>query len=214
MQPNFPDTTENPRGFGGTPDPEEPANADGSVNATEEEQMQHDLLATRARKMIFGPAKEDILTMLGASEAPSKAMGEAGAMIMKSLWTAAKEGGMEIPSDVVIEAGTEVVDDLNELGKSAGVFKYDDKKSEDSELEQAMLWGVKYYGDGLVTGGEISPEMMQEAQQLTAEGIEEEGGPKAPQQTPIAAGVGQAMQQGAPQGAPPPPSGGLVAGAM
>ena len=62
----------------------------------------------------------------------------------------------------------------------------------------------------MVTGNEISPEMMKEAQQLTAEGIEEEGGPKAPQQTPIAAGVGQAMQQGA----PPPPSGGLVAGAM
>ena len=211
MEPNFPDKTENPRGFGGTPDPEPEANKDGSIPATEEEQMQHDLLATRARKMVFGPAKDNVLKMLGSSESPSKAMGQAGAMIMKSLWTAAKNGGMEIPSDVVLEAGTEVVDDLNELGKASGVFQYDDQESEDEELQQALLWGVKYYGDGMVTGNEISPEMMKEAQQLTAEGIEEEGGPKAPQQTPIAAGVGQAMQQGAP---PPPPSGGLVAGAM
>jgi hypothetical protein len=217
MEPNFPDTTQDPRGFGGTEDPEPQENADGSIDATPEEQEQYDLLTVRARKIMFGKAKDDVLTMLGSAESPAQGIGQAGAMIMKTLYQAAKQNGMDIESDVMIEAGTEVADDLNELGKSAGVFEYDSQEEENKEMEDAMLWGVKYYGDGMVTGNEISPEMQKEAQRVTAEGIESEGGPQR-KEDPIGEGVKQAMgppggQPGGQPGAAPPP-GGLVAGAM
>ena len=39
-----PDSTENPRGFGGTPDPEPETDADGNEYATEDEQLDYDLL--------------------------------------------------------------------------------------------------------------------------------------------------------------------------
>jgi len=207
MQPNLPDQTTNPRGFGGTPDPAPAENEDGSVDATEAEQMQYDMLTVRARKMIFGKGKEKILTMLGSSESPSKAIGQAGAMIMKALWQAAKKQGTEIASDVMIEAATEVADDLNELGKAKGIFKYDDQKSEDEEMEQAILWGIKFYGDGMVQSGEITPEIQKAAQEETARGIESEGGPK---RKPIAEGVNKAM---GPQSGMQP-QGGLVGGQM
>jgi hypothetical protein len=212
MEPNFPDTTEKPRGFGGTEDPSE-ENADGSVNATEQEQMQYDLLTVRARKMMFGKAKDNILEMLGSSESPAQAIGQAGAMIMKSLLQAAKQNGMVIANDVAIEAGTEIADDLNELGKHAGVFKYDDQESENAEMEDAMLWGVKYFGEGMVADGEISPEMQKSAQAETASGLESEGGPKR-KADPIGDAVSQASQPApqAPQAAPP--QGGLVGGQM
>lgn len=214
MEPNFPNQTENPRGFGGTDDPEPELNEDGTINATEDEQMQYDLLTVRARKMMFGPAKDDVLEMLGSSESPAQGIGQAGAMIMKALWMGAKESGMDIDSDTMIEAGSEIADDLNELGKAEGIFEYDDQASEDAEMEDALMYGVKNYGDGMVEGGEITPEMMSEAQQQVAEGIESEGGPKASsttqnQQTPIAQGVSQAVAPAA-----PPPQGGLVGGQM
>lgn len=193
---NFPDETENARGFGGTADPEPETNEDGSVNATEEEQMQYDLLTVRARKMIFGDAKENVLEMLGSSESPAQGMGHAGAMILKSLIDAAASKGMEIGADVGTEAGTEVVDDLNELGKSAGVFQYDDEESEAKEVEEALLWGVKYYGEAMQGEGKITPEMQKSAQALTVEGLAEEQGPQK-KANPIGDAVSQATQ---PQG--------------
>jgi len=202
---NFPDETENARGFGGTADPEPETNKDGTVNATDEEQMQYDLLTVRARKMIFGPAKEKVLGMLGSSESPGKGMGQAGAMILKSLIDAAASKGMEINSDVGAEAGVDVVDDLNELGKSAGVFQYDDKESEAKELEDALLWGVKYYGEAMQSDGAITPEIQKQAQQITVEGLaEEQGAAPKKKSDPIKEGVGQAMQ----------PQAGLVGGNM
>ena len=193
MEPNFPDETENPRGFGGTPDPEPEANEDGSINATEEEQMQYEMLAVRSRKMIFGPAKENVLKMLGASESPAKGMGEAGAMILKSLIDAAATKGTEISVEVGTEAGTEVIDDLNELGKSAGIFEYDDKESEVKEMQDALLWGVKFYGEAM----NVSPEMKKQAQALTVEGLASEQPQTKKKSDPIAEGVSQAMK---PQG--------------
>ena len=197
MEQNFPDQTEKPRGFGGTADPEPDPNEDGSVNATEEEQMQYDMLTVRSRKMIFGPAKDDVLKMLGASESPAKGMGEAGAMILKSLIDAAATKGTKINADVGTEAGTEVIDDLNELGKSAGVFQYDDEESEVKEMQDALLWGVKFYGEA----ANASSEIKKQAQVLMVEGMAEEQGSKnqgpKKKSDPIAEGVSQAMQ---PQG--------------
>ena len=133
--------------------------------------------------------------MLGSSESPGKGMGQAGAMILKSLIDAAASKGMEINSDVGAEAGVDVVDDLNELGKSAGVFQYDDKESEAKELEDALLWGVKYYGEAMQSDGAITPEIQKQAQQITVEGLaEEQGSAPKKKSDPIKEGVGQAMQ--------------------
>jgi hypothetical protein len=203
MEPNFPDKTTDPRGFGKTPELPPEENEDGSVNATDEEQMQYDLLTVRARKMIFGPAKEEVLKVLGSSDTPAKGIGQAGAMLMKSLLMAAKNSGQQIGSEVAIEAGTEIADDLNELGKASGVFQYEDQEEEDMEMEDAMLWGVKFYGDGMVTSGEITPEIQKAAAQQTADSVAAEGAPKK-KANPIGDAVGQAMQ----------PKGGLISGQM
>jgi len=149
-----PDSTEDPRGFGGTPDPEPMEDADGNIPATEAEQLDYDLLTVRARKMMFGKGKNKILKMLGTSEAPAQAIGKVGSMLVKSLMTSAKESGREISGDVAINAGGEIANDLNDLGKANGVFVYDDEESEKSELADALLWGVKYYGDGMLAAGE------------------------------------------------------------
>ena len=141
--------------------------------------------------------------MLGTSESPAKAMGKVGAMLIKSLTMSAKEKGRQIAPDAAIAAGTEIVDDLNELAKANGVFKYDSPEDEQQELSDSLLWGVKFYGDGMLANGEITPEFQKMAQQQVQEGLAEEG---VSQPTPIAAGVNQAMEQSTQTG--------LVSGAM
>jgi hypothetical protein len=194
------DTIENPRGFGGTPDPEPVTNAEGEIPATEEEQLDYDLLTVRARKMIFGPGKEKILKMLGTSQSPAQGIGKAGSMIIKSLMDSSKEQGREIDPEVALNAAPEVIDDLNELAKVNKVFQYDSPEDEQKELQDAMLWGTKYYGDGMVANGEITPDMKNLAKRQVQEGIAGEQN-KGPKKKPIAAGVGQAMA--APAQAPP-----------
>ncbi len=207
MEGKLQSTTENPRGFGGTPDPEPETNADGDVMATDDEQMDYDLLTVRARKMMFGKGKEKILKMLGTSESPAKGIGKVGSMLIKSLMDAGKQSGREISGETAINAATEIAEDLNDLAKANDVFKYDSPEDEMKELEDAILWGVKFYGDGMIANGEITPEMKKNAKQQVDEGLAEEGN-TAPQKKPMAAGVGKAMA-GPPAGPP-----GLVGGAM
>jgi len=199
-----PDSTENPRGFGGTPDPSPETDADGNEYATEDEQMDYDLLTIRARKMIFGQGREKILKMLGTSESPAKGIGKVGSMLVKSLMDASKQAGREIAGDVAIHAAGEIAGDLNDLGTANKVFQYDSPEDEEKELADAMLWGVKFYGDGMISANEISPEMQKIAKQEVEEGLESEG-KSVPKKTPLAAGVSQAVN---------PQQPGLVGGAM
>ena len=190
-----PDSTENPRGFGGTPDPEPETDADGNEYATEDEQLDYDLLTVRARKMIFGKGREKILKMLGTSESPAQGIGKVGSMLIKSLMESSKQAGREIAGDVAINAAAEIAKDLNDLGVANKIFQYDSPEDEEKELADAMLWGVKYYGDGMIANNEITPEMQKIAKQEVEEGLKSEG-KSVPKKTPIAAGVAQALSPG------------------
>ena len=192
------------RGFGGREDPAPELNESGEAAATEEEQQDYELLTVRARKLIFGDSKDKILTMLGTSETPSKGMGKAAAMIIKSLMDSAKQGGRELSQEAALEAGTDIIEDLSDLAKSNKVFEYDDDSDEQTQLEDAMLWGVKFFGDGQLQAGEITPELQQHARQVMDEGIAQE---KAGKPNKVNAAVKDAINQ--PATAP-----GLVSGAM
>lgn len=186
-------TTENPRGFGGTPDPEPEVNEAGEELPTEEEQMDYDLLTIRGRKMIFGKGKEKILKLLGTAETPAQGIGQAGSMIIKSLMASSKQSGREIDGNTAMHAATEIATDLNDLAKKNGVFQYDSPEDEQQELEDAMLWGAKYYGDGALSTGEITPEWQAMAQKQMDEGIAEEVA-KAPK--PKEDKLGSAVKKG------------------
>lgn len=198
--------TENPRGFGDTP---EDAMQDETENATPAEQQDYDLLTIRARKMIFGKGKEKILELLGSSESPSKGIGKAGSMLMKSLIQSAKQQDRDISPEAAINAGAAIADDLNELAKANGVFQYDSPQEEEKELKDGVLYGVKLFGDGMIASGELTPEITSLAQKQVKDAIAEEGDQATTPNTqmkPVNAAVNQAMGQ--------PQPAGLVGGAM
>lgn len=192
------------RGFGGTPDPKPPTDETGAELPTKQEQMDYDLIVVRAQKMIFGDGKDNILKMLGTSQTPAEGLGKVAAMIIGSLTKSAKQSGRDLSPDAALSAGSEVVQDLSDLAKANGVYQYKDDQEEVSQLQDAMLYGVKAYGDGMVANGDITPEMQQVAKKQVQEGLaqEQSGNPGGGMQ-PVAQGVQAAMQ---PQG--------MVAGAM
>jgi len=182
-------TTNNPRGFGGTPDPQ---TEDEKLQASPEEQQDYEMLVIRGRKIIFGEGKDKILEMMGSSEEPAKGLGQAASMIVKSLTSAAKEQGREIGADAAINAGTVIVSELNELAVANGIFKYESEQDEDPEIKDGVLWGVKLYGDGMIQSGELTPEIQESAISQVTAAIQEDA-QKNPQKTPMASAVGEAV---------------------
>lgn len=205
MEGMLKDRTEKPRKFGDNADPEEV-----DMQATPEEQQDYEILVIRSRKIMFGAGKEKILTLLGAAESPAKGIGRAGSMLIKSLMQSGEQQGRKMSVDAAANAGANVGADLNDLAKANGVYKYDSPEEEEKELKEGVLWGVKLYGDGMISGGEISPEMQGLAKKEIIQAIEEETGDKMPdtQMKPANAAVNQAMNQ--PQQEPQ----GLISGAM
>ena len=181
--------------------------------------MDYDLLVIRARKMMFGSGRANILKMLGSSETPAQGLGQVGSMLIKSLRESAKQGGRDISDEVAINAAAEIGKDLSDLAKSAGVYKYDSDKDELSELQDAMLWGVKYYGDGMIQSGEITPEMQAQAAKVTKEQntLEVERNPMSDDQKKS---LQQSVKQGIDDGGAPagptagPGANGIIGGAM
>lgn len=208
MQDMIKDGTEKPRAFGGAPEVKPDLDEEGNELPTEDEQLDYDMLVVRARKMMYGKGRESVLKLLGSSEMPSKGMGQAGAMLIKTLVQSAKEQGREISPDAAISAGEEIIEDLNELAKANNVYEYESQEDEISEMQDAMLWGVKFYGDGTLQAGEVTPEMKQQASQFMKQGLEQErtnAEQSHPQKKPVAQAVSQAVNQ---------PGGGIINSAM
>ena len=139
--------------------------------------------------------------MLGSSERPSQGLGKVAAMLIKSLRQSAKQSSREISDEVALNAGAEIIEDLSDLAKSAGVYTYESEEDEKSELEDSMLWGVKFYGDGMIQSGEITPEMQAQATKITKEGTQREydNAPK-PKEDKVRDGVRKGIVSGAAQG--------------
>ena len=190
------DSTENPRAFGDRPEIEPESNVDeeGNTQASEDEQMDNDFIVVRARKMMFGAGRENILKQLGSSPTPAEGIGKVASMMVRALVQSAKEGGRNVSEDAAINAGHEIGEDLNDLAKSNGVFEYDSEEDEMAELQDASLWGVKYYGDEMIANNEITPEMQQQAQKTMADGVANEGG--GMKKNPVAEGVEKAVKPG------------------
>ena len=151
-------TTGKSHAFGDTPEVEEPTNEDGSVNATEEEQTQYDLIVARAIKMIHGKGMDNILKTLGSAETPAQGIGQVTAQIVTTLKQSAKEGGMQISDDVLQNAGMEIIEELSELAENKGVYQYDSPEEEESEMADAALYAIRNYEQQRMKSGEVGPE--------------------------------------------------------
>lgn len=166
--------------FGDTKEPEVETDADGASMPTEDEQMDYDMIVTRALKQIHGKGMENILKMLGSGERPSQAVGQVVAGIVSTLKQSAADQGRKISDNTLQHAGVEIIEDLIELAEAKGVFTFESEEERLQEAQDAGLWAVKYYGENQKKQGKITPEMQGQAQEDMKAGVASEQGAAAP----------------------------------
>lgn len=121
--------------------------------ATPEEQAQYDHFVAKAMDLTY--TKEfmpQVLGMLQGEGDPVEGLARATALIVARVQSAAEQAGEKLPGDVILHAGTEILEDLAELSKEAGIKDY----SEDPDaLEAAYFRALDQYRVMMQDAGKI-----------------------------------------------------------
>lgn len=121
-----------PMGDEEMPPPDE-MSEDGSMQATPEEQELSDKIVKNAMKLMYGDARQKVLQML-ENDDPVEALAQTAVTIFGRVYESAEENGVEIPGEVAMNAGSEIMEQLADYAGEAGIHDY----SED-ELEGAWF---------------------------------------------------------------------------
>lgn len=185
----------------------------------EEEQSQYDQFVVHALKFIHGPESRDAIIdhMNQPDLSVPEAVGRTAAFIAMRVSESAKAQGAELSPDAVFHAGTEIVQELMEVGARAKVLPIEwpepDANGEvtlppetEELLEQAFAVGVHEYGKQIVqtedgkalaeeAGNFAATQVAKEADAGTLDpefaGKNDKVGPR--RDTPVAQGVRRAL---------------------
>lgn len=140
---------------------------EASPNVTPEEQSMYDSLVNAALDMIYvdGNSFEQILSKIKnetQGQGLAFGIGHTAAMILRSIVSGIKQQGKEVPEDILLPAGQEVVAELVEVCVRAGLAKPSDEEQLNAE---AMMNGVQEYGKAAQASGEIDPATQEQAKQ-------------------------------------------------
>lgn len=129
--------------------------------ATPEEQALYDKVVISAMHIIHGRSSRDsILDMLKTGE-PAKAIGATAARVIELVQKGAGSAGQDIPEDVLINAGGEIIEQLTDLAVGAGAVEAQSDAQIQSIHEQAVVYGIQAYssnkhaGDAMAAEGEM-----------------------------------------------------------
>jgi len=139
----------------------------GSSNVTPQEQAIYDTVVKAALDMIYtnGNSFQQILAKIkgeAQGQGLAFAIGHTAAMIMRSIVTGARQQGKDVPQDILLPAGQEVVSELVDVCVRAGLAKPSDEEQLNAE---ATMNGVQEYGKAQQNAGELTPDDQAQAQQ-------------------------------------------------
>lgn len=198
-----------PRPTGAGPDGVAPNSVDPLNEETvgDDEQGQYEQFVVNALKFIHGPEGRDVVIdhMNQKDLSVPEAVGRTAAFIAMRVSESAKAQGAELSPDAVFHAGTEIVEELMEVGARARILPIDwpggdeEPPPETQELiEQAFAIGVHEYGKQFVQTEE-GQALAGEAGTFYAQQVakEADAGTADPQfmgrNSPVAQGVRRAL---------------------
>lgn len=111
---------------------------------TPEEQAQYDAFVKNGFKIIYtgGTVSPEILKALDGDGDPKAGLASVTVMVVSRLVKSADEAGQEISADVVLHGGAEILADLADVQKEAGIADLSD-----DEQEGAFYKAVDMYRD-------------------------------------------------------------------
>lgn len=148
-------------------DPDEERVLGQMTEATPEEQEQYDMFVSQAYNLIYDDAMmPQVLKMLEGEGDPIEGLARAASMIISRIRASAIEGGVELSGDVLLHAGTEVLEDLAELSKEAEIKDY---TQDPDALEAAYFRALDIFRVELQENGELDPQANQADLDLLAQ---------------------------------------------
>lgn len=166
MMPQNPMPEERAPAQGGAPAPQGVApevGYQGEGNVAPEEQAAYDKFVDNGFKLIYDDkTMPNILNLLQSSQDKILNLASAALNVVMHLKESAKNAGREIPPDILMHGGVEILEDLAELSDKAGIYEY----SQD-EIEGATYRAFDMYREMEDQRGETDQEArMAEMQEL------------------------------------------------
>tara|TARA_Y100000310_G_scaffold315824_1_gene366857 strand:- start:3318 stop:4037 length:720 start_codon:yes stop_codon:yes gene_type:complete len=126
---------------------------DETPNVSPQEQQQYDQFVGNGMKLIFAEGARDQIAERIRQSDPIEGLAAATVMVVKRLSESAEAKGTQIPNDVLLHGGLEIMGNIAELAEAANVHKY----SED-DIEQAMYQALDQYGTQELESGRLDKE--------------------------------------------------------
>jgi len=178
---------------------------EGEPNVSPEEQAMYDQFTTACMAMIYKDEKTlglvlQKLQTVAESHKPTQggevggigyAIGHTAAMILISVDGAIEQQGAEVPSDIIFNAGKEIVAELVEVSISAKLAQVTQR---DELFKQGMIAGAKVFGEYEMKTGKIGKNEQGEAKQQL-----QDAGVRPPQQAAQPQQMAQPQPPQAPQ---------------
>lgn len=160
-------------------------NLEGS-NASPEEQQQYDLFVSQVYQLIYGPHSGDLVEQAIQKATPDNivmVLANTAAKSIISVEKSAKEGGADLPDDVVFHGGAEIVSDLVDYAAKMGKVT---EQQHDDIINQVAFQTIKIYGDQALAEGLITPEQQAQAKEHMQQEMQGMGALTDNQQPPMA----------------------------
>lgn len=114
------------------------------TNVSPEEQAQYDKFVTNGMKLIFSPnTAPKIVARLKADPNPVHGLAATTVLIVGTLKDSAARNGMELPPDILLHGGAELMSNIAELAAAAKVHSYTDTEIENASYIAMDMYGTK-----------------------------------------------------------------------
>ena len=127
----------------------------------------YQMFVAKGLDLISSPQTRDsIVTMLKAGD-PVTALANALVVILQKLDIAARAKGLEVADIVKLYGSHELISELSNVGKAAGIFNLDS-----NHIELAFSVAVQNYIKGEIAAGRIDPQKLQAQSQASAKKLD------------------------------------------
>ncbi len=126
-------------------------------NVSPEEQQQYEAFVDAALQIIYGDSFDDIFNRLRSGDDPAENLAHTAVEVIRRVDLSARDRNQQIPGDVMLHAGIEVIEELADRMKDLGIHDFGDE-----ELEIVTYRALDLYRDKEIEAGELNQEGAQE----------------------------------------------------
>jgi len=125
-------------------------------NVSPDEQAEYDKFVDNGLKLIYSEQMmPKIIERLGASKNPIEGLANVTFMVVQRLEASAEKAGRQISEDVLFNGAVEILEDIANLAKEAGVHDFTEE-----EMESAGYAALDLYGEAKQQSGGLDKEAM------------------------------------------------------